>query len=213
MARTSKNGIAAAENAADAETDIPLPNEIDGFFRSAWLPSGQHQTFNTREGRQRCGGPRARAPPPVTSDPRLGRLAGPAARRGCRHPLAARRPIGSYGGAVVSTRSGHGARALWATGVSGWRGGPGVRTTDERSLQTGRGAVGAEACGSGHGATMSTPWRGLCVASDRRRKNERKCSRLVAFGLCNADCLSVLQTISCIFVDSGGFRKKIQGAE
>ena len=161
------------------------------------VASGLHRSFYTRQQRQRCG---RDGGSPRTTGTRLtslrrrtaGRLAGPATRRGCRHPLAARRPIGSYGGAVVSTRSGHGARALWATGVSGWRGGPGVRTTDERSLQTGRGAVGAEACGSGHGATMSTPWRGLRVASGRRRKNERQCSRLVAFGLCHrSSCVRV----------------------
>jgi len=187
VARTSKNGIAAAENAADAETDIPLPNEIDGFFRSAWLPSGQHQTFNTREGRQRCGGPRARAPPPVTSDARLGRLAGPAARRGCRHPS---RP---------AVRSDHTAAQWSARGVGTGRGHCGPQESvaggeDPESGQRTNGLCrpGAAACGSEHGATMSTPRRGLRVASGRRRKNERQCSRLVAFGLCHrSSCVRV----------------------
>lgn len=86
--------------------------------------------------------------------------------------LAARRPIGSYGGAVVSTRSGHGARALWATRVSGWRGGAGIRTRNERSLalQTGRGAVGAAP-----GMEQRCRHHGESCAARGVASNERQC--------------------------------------
>jgi hypothetical protein len=179
---TSKNGIAAAENAADAETDIPLPNNR-WILPIRAVASCLHQSFKRARGGRGVG---AHGHAPHLRRRTAGRLAGLAAEPHDEDVVIPRSPPSDR-----IMRRGSSQHAEWARGAgmlghtSQWLARR-VRTTNERSLQTGRGAVGAEACGSGHGATMSTPWRGLRVASDRR-ENERQRSRHVAFGLCNAD--------------------------